>query len=462
MNKYQAENDDKYIVFAVAFGLFAIYHFAVYLFQFRVGFYLSSWVIPLLGLLLIMRPYWKSAFLLLVVTMAIDGWLQAPVTSNHTIIKNFFVAGILAAGIYRLAIGDKSWQNFFNDFAFLGRALLIVMYIYGIFHKINTDFLNPEISCAVELLYKMPLPAEVAGWLSVRYMAIYGALIVEGVIIFLLLSRRFRYYGILSGMVFHALLATSAYAFYPTFSMLSIALHTLFLPARTLLNFKQTSAGEWFFDPANNWKIYTYLIAWLVIQFAAGLHAGYGAAVLPWLMLIAPFFVFVILGYDHNSLPEPPSKLLKPGSWPVALIAALFIFNGLTPFLGLKTRQSINMFANLHLEDGRSNHLVFNKAPGPFGYLEDIVFLRKVSGDADLQTYHRDGYGVVYYELLNILEKHRRVTVSYLRDGTLYEDVNYASLEQEAKRYLHPRWFRKWFHFAPVSMEQPKRCSLIN
>ena len=31
----------------------------------------------------------------------------------------------------------------------VARYLLAIMYFYGIFHKINTDFLNPQVSCAV-------------------------------------------------------------------------------------------------------------------------------------------------------------------------------------------------------------------------------------------------------------------------------------------------------------------------
>ncbi len=37
----------------------------------------------------------------------------------------------------------------------VARALLAIMYFYGIFHKINTDFLDPRVSCAVALY--MPL-----------------------------------------------------------------------------------------------------------------------------------------------------------------------------------------------------------------------------------------------------------------------------------------------------------------
>src|SRR5690606_19930524 len=44
-----------------------------------------------------------------------------------------------------------------------------------------------------------------------------------------LLVPRTRWLGIIAGVQFHSFLALSQYAFYPTFSMLTVALHLLYL-----------------------------------------------------------------------------------------------------------------------------------------------------------------------------------------------------------------------------------------
>src|SRR5690606_9307567 len=100
---------------------------------------------------------------------------------------------------------------------------------------INSDFLDPEVSCAVVLWRKMPAALS---WLDVpamHYTAIYGTFVVEGAILLALLVPRWRHFGIIGGIVFHGLLAFSSYKLYSPFSTLSIALHTLFVaPAAAL------------------------------------------------------------------------------------------------------------------------------------------------------------------------------------------------------------------------------------
>ena len=103
------------------------------------------------------------------------------------------------------------------------------MYFFGVFHKLNTGFLDPSVSCAVALWQNMPQPLNHLDGAAIQYLTIYGALAVELLIFLMLLLRRFRHLGILIGVGFHMLLALSGYAMYAPFSMLSVALHCLFL-----------------------------------------------------------------------------------------------------------------------------------------------------------------------------------------------------------------------------------------
>ena len=54
------------------------------------------------------------------------------------------------------------------------------------------------------------------------------------------------------------------------------------------------------------------------------------------------------------------------------------------PYLGLKSAQAVNMFSNLRLEGGVSNHLILPHPPGPFGYPEDIAVIEHGGGDGRL------------------------------------------------------------------------------
>ena len=51
-------------------------------------------------------------------------------------------------------------------------------------------------------------------------------------------------------------------------------------------------------------------------------------------------------------------------------------------------------------------------------------------------------------------------TVTFERNGTLYEEQNAASLKQDIDRILFPAWVNKWFHFQPVELASPEPCGV--
>ena len=128
------------------------------------------------------------------------------------------------------------------------------------------------------------------------------------------------------------------------------------------------------------------------------------------------------------------------------------------PYLGLKSAQAVNMFANLRLEGGVSNHLVLPRPPGPFGYLEDVAVIEDSGGDPGLEWYRREGYAIVYYDLLVHLRNDPGLVIGFARGGHRFERVRADDLADDIASQLHPEWFGKWFHFKPVSLERPKPC----
>ena len=139
-------------------------------------------------------------------------------------------------------------------------------------------------------------------------------------------------------------------------------------------------------------------------------------------------------------------------------LTALFFLNCSMPYLGLKSAQTINMFANIRLESGLSNHLIMRKAPGPFGYLDDVAIITEQEGAPGLATYMNDGYAIVYYDLLAYALEYPSALISYTRGGVNYTNMNAESLADDIENILHPEWFRKWFHFQIVDLNRPVEC----
>lgn len=451
-----------FTLFSLVFALFAILHFFINAFNYTAfQIYGSTWLTLVFGVLLLLNPGSKRWFSLLVVTMAVDAWLLAPLASNHTIMTNFLLVALLAAGVWHALKGPR-WSEFFRDVVPVGRVLLLVMYFYGVFHKINAGFLDPEKSCAVALWRQMPWPIYLVDNLLIHYAAIYGTFVVETGIVVLLLVPRLRGWGVLLGIGFHGFLAFSAFAMYPPFSTLTIALHMLFLsPAQaehivTGPNFRTVTT--WM----RSWRGYALVAIALPAVAYFAILGKYNWVAGVWLCMAIPVLLVVLFpGPPRDNAPSHETDsgplLWSRLGW-LNIIGLLFFLNCATPYFGLKTAQTVNMFANLRVEGGVSNHLLLPWAPGPFGYLGDVVEIRSASGNRGLESLSGSDYLLVYYDLLNRLDRAPGAVVTFLRNGKLYENQTSATLANDIAATLHPLWMRKWFHFRRVHKDIVPPC----
>ena len=168
-------------------------------------------------------------------------------------------------------------------------------------------------------------------------------------------------------------------------------------------------------------------------------------------------YCLIILRYGRSN--EPLLTNRRPAVLAIGAITFAACFaNGAMPYLGMKTAQSLNMYANLRLEQGVSNHLVFRGAHRPFAYLEQVAMIEDGAGDAELERAKRLGFGVVYYEVLAFLADNPDKRLTFTLGGQRYEGVSATDMRAEIDSTLHPAWFRKWFHFELVQLERPEKC----
>ncbi len=433
-------NSARREIFSTIFALFSIFHVFNYAFEYD-RFPPSGDMLVLLvaALALLFRPSSERLLFALMLISTISTVLQAPAHSNHTIVRAAALLGYWLSFATAMVRNDP-FAQVFERFAPAGGAALLVMYFFGIFHKINTDFLNPLSSCAVVLWRLMPWPLSAMQGPVIDAMTIYGTFVAEGLIALALLTRRFRHYGIAAGMAFHLLLSLSSYAMYISFTTLSIALHSLFLSEQaarqTLSSPTLSMVRAKFAQPI--YKVAVLGISlWLAVFAFDGHYTLVTLAALP---LVLPFCWAVL---RHGAAPDQAK-----GRVPVigAIVGALFFANCAMPYLGLKTAQSVNMFANLRLEAGVSNHLIFNGAHRPFRYLDTVV------------TIEKNGQNRVFYDVLAWMRRHPDQTITFTLNGKRYENANAQMFAADIERLLMPDWVNKWFHFQPVDLNRPEVC----
>lgn len=459
MSRVEGSKDYRFKLFSVVWGVFLFLHFIVYRTQFGAEIYWSTYLTLIIAAFLLVTRSYLVFYISLCISL-IDALYQMPTFSNHTILKNFVLLVFLISSF--VVCITKSKKEHIWTLARPGAGLLLcVMYVFGVLHKINSDFLFSNESCAVSLWAEMP---KVFGFFYgdffYRFIA-FSTLIIEFLILVLLFTDRFRDWGVFIGAAFHGFLAISGYAFYPTFSTLTIALHILFLSqaaskvmlSRASINFMSFLLSKLLF------------VSWIAAIFTLCVVGDYGGAGMVWFAGFILFMYDLFLSvksakYVGNFSETNVEERSTPSSFLVNVVVVAFFINCMMPYLGLKTAQSMNMFANLRLEGGETNHYIFSSDWQYFNYLKDVVLLDSVSNDVYLSKKLNEGKNVIYYDLLNRLERNRSAIVSFSLDGQHYSSVSYGDLEGDSDRILHPRWFRGWFHFNSVDLSVPKKCAL--
>lgn len=416
------------------------------------------------------KTFWLVA--LAGVTVALYA-LRLPVASNNKTITTVFDLAMLVSA------GTLAWQarraggsaidrvQLYEQIRITARLLLAVMYFYGIFHKINTDFLDPTVSCAVGLYRPLAAPFGLEDNLVGRYLAIWSTFVIEGIAIVALFWRRWFAVGLTIALVFHYIIPISAYSWYMDFSSLVFALYMLSMPreasaeiyaivySRVVHPLRHLGGRAGIAVPA----IVLGAAAAVVVLLLSLAHPGR-----PSLMLLHSLFVLiwavvgglamtVMIYVAMRHLPFGGAKVVRQPRW-LWIIPGLFFLSCLSPYVGLKTESSINMFSNLHTEGGTTNHLVFAPPPYLFGYQKDIVRVLD-SSSPSLRKTAAAGRHNVRFAVEEFLRRHPDQWVTFEAGGKVYPRVTAASLTSPAPSFVE----RKLLIFKQVDMNRPKVCT---
>lgn len=386
-------------------------------------------------------------------------------------VTNHWFFGGLVSGALLIACLGAGWQGRKNRTALDARGVLdrfapagrlSVALVYGLsgFHKLNTDFFTPGVSCASVLTEKavrflgvqdvMPDPGMLVVWLTV---------LVELGLPVLLLIPRTRLAGIVIAIGFHVVMAMAGY---PRFSATGIALLSLFLPAVAFRNWFAREGGE-------RWWVSAVVVRGLV---AVGLLAVVltattwdGPIFVSLQLILSAVLLMAVVRTWSTSAPLPRVLAVGPGAgWrqPALLVPVLLLAIAAQPYLGLPTDRALGMYSNLRTEGGASNHFLVPSAWQLFPYQRDMVQVHAASVP-EIQRLAAQGLTVPFQELrARLTEVLRRspdaISLTYQRGDSVHfvESVRAdAELDVPITR-LQMMVFR----FRPVEIDGPRACSL--
>jgi hypothetical protein len=177
-----------------------------------------------------------------------------------------------------------------------------------------------------------------------------------------------------------------------------------------------------------------------------------------WISYDVALIVFVV-GFLWRRRPAPierPLSFARNGvpRW-CAVLLALVILNGLSPYLELRTAYAFNMYANLETVDGTSNHFIVTRTLPLSDLQADRVRVVDTS-DPGLELYVGAAFDLPFLQLRDYLSRHRDASLTYIRDGVQHH-VDRVSDDPELVRSV-PAWESKLFAFRALDEADPPRC----
>ena len=369
-------------------------------------------------------------------------WHLLPSVDNHWAFAGFVdlvLVGATLGWMIRKLVATRRLGPLDDDWyaaaAPVLRLLVLAMYAFAVFHKLNTGFLAPKTSCAVYFYERItvtplvPLSRDTFGGLH-GDSVIAGVIALEAAIPILLFGRRTWFLGIAAGIAFH-LSTGMIMRHYPS---IMLALYWVFVPTAVQRAWLAV-VDRWIRRVTKNGIGYVGVVILnaLVLSIVyVTVHALGAKAPLSFVGLRA-WNVFVIVGAIvgvvafvrvGGAVAHPPGRFRTPAWWLYALVVA-FVVNCLSPYLGLKTTTSINMWSNLIVTGAETNHvLVPSGSLRVFDYTSDVVLVRK-SSDPKLNGLARRKAQVSWFMFRQAVQRSVRaakkndeiVSVTYVRDG---------------------------------------------
>ena len=373
----------------------------------------------------------RAALLFLCGLVVVSAFLEMPVVGNHWVLAGLVsLAYLIAAAGGARGRGGQPAQTWAR-FAPAARLSFLIAYGFAAFAKLNSDFFDPSVSCAVyyhdQLVRSWGLGALTsAGRPGLGLLMAVAAAAVELSVAGLLAFRRTRRLGLLLALPFHWMLAMDFSQHFWDFSSVLFAGFLLFADdavvdgVRARLQRFQNAVR-----PSVR-KAAAAIAGVIVVAVAVGTvttdsAVSRGFAVLgahiAWAVVGTAIVVVVVLAVLRARTGEAragDTRGMVRATGLVAIVPLLVFVNGLTPYLEIKTGFGWNMYSNLRTVAGESNHFLVSSTLDVTGLQADRVAIVQ-SSDPDLAALADRNFEVVYSEFREYAHDYPDESVTYRR-----------------------------------------------
>ncbi|MBD3615449.1 MAG: HTTM domain-containing protein [Gracilimonas sp.] len=491
MYTYESSSFDRYKAFQLLWVIFILFHMLIsspgwtsigdeFLNPSNHFFLAVNILVVLFAVASLLRPKHMLYFLLTLICLTIVKLDALPSVPNHIILVLIIHFTIFTSFFFFWNSSLKSKERiaaWFDKTAPYIRIELLILYFFVVLHKLNHDYFDPTVSCSVELYHEITsilpfLPQEM--W--VDGIMIWLILLIELTIPLLLLFSSTRVLGVFTGLVFHFLLSLHPNLYILSFTAELYALYILFLPSKLVLNItREFKKGMQRINikrivlVLSGTVILTTLIYFTINILQSGsisktlLKNIFSAlfSLIPvfwsiWCLLLITGAFLMFRGYFFHT-PENTSPFFKISWSPLLIFPLLTIFNGITPYIGLKTATNFSMFSNLKVDGADNNHLFLPSKYQVSDFQNDTVILLNTN-NSYLQAFINRHERMTYFELSRFLYENRseNIHVTFIRNGSK-QTVRLP--EQKASLSLESPWIaRKLLLFRGIPDQTSTPC----
>lgn len=406
-------------------------------------------IVFLSSLIILFRPSAKLPLLTCALGVIADTIIASPWLPNHRVITFCSSVSILL-WLITSRNEEKSDGRLENAI----KLQVIILYLAATFHKLNSGFLDPVSSCANAFYLHV---VDVVPFLPVsgifRDALPYFVILTEGALPILLFVPKTRRWGVMLGLLFHFALALDVQKHFLDFSSVMYSGLILFVSTGTAKRLRTDLIGQ--FRIVRGFAIVAgaTLLCEFLYQYGPFLQLWWNLRQALW-MVSAVFVIWIVFRSIVNDEREEEPKIGLPGR-ALLLVPILMVINAATPYLGIKTRSSFDMYSNLVIDPPTTNHLILRQSLDLLHLMEKPVEVIETTNE-ELKKVQENGQVLPISALRGAIRRDPLKSVRYRRGGG---EFSYEPGSIEGEAFLKEGEITdKIFWFRPIDRRVPAAC----
>lgn len=371
-----------------------------------------------------------------------------PRIGNHSTIILFF--SLFLVVVFTLKLNSKKTIFNANFVSYFFRTITVTIYFYTGFHKLNTDFLNPCVSCVNEVnVYVLSNFINKRFILPVFWSHLfqYGTLFIELILPFGLLHFKTRKITGLLLLCFHCYLSLSGFA---DFSCVG-----LFLILGCLVDFKEKKIS------ANTLKMLKLFLIFIILAIITRYYLPifeidkYKNTFIEGLIFDIGFVIFIYTFFKSYSAKEYTyAKKFNTLLIPIILIINLWTLKG---YFGLGNAGNLTMFSNLVTEKSTNNHLLIDtKKTKLFDFEENSVEIIYLKNKNIKENFN--GYKLPLVEFNFLVNYWNKTYTDKVPCKLIYKGKTFETDDIRTSEFNKIKWWYKYLSFRKIQTKGSNEC----